>query len=351
MRPSTPTIELVSPSKRVCAELAVETVWADATVYPGCPIWRVWYDGQAVLDTSPLGKVPGGGIPAHGLRLVGLTRHCPKTALGAGREVRAGVAAPAGRVFDVCVRITDMSAFCSFAPCDHEDEISADTEEPRFTEGAVRLTRETAGNNLPQVFFTPSGKTVACWHRGAGWHMVFFDRPGDLAEKRFDALGQLDLLDVKDGRTGVDLLFLKTPFTKASLPETIFGECLTPAYREAFDLLARRGAAADDFRVMRGEPGQFMVAAVRQGDIWTVGGITGEPRTLTVRFEDLWLRMPAELRVLKYTVEITRDPAVGEAGAVVRESFGGQAPDVRVALDLARDGGFLFEFHAENGSF
>ena len=42
-----------------------------------------------------------------------------------------------------------------------------------------------------------------------------------------------------------------------------------------------------------------------------------------------------------------RDPLAGEQGKVVREAFAGQAPDVRVALDLSRDGGFLLEFRGE----
>ena len=75
--------------------------------------------------------------------------------------------------------------------------------------------------------------------------------------------------------------------------------------------------------------------------------MTGESRTLTVRFEDLWLRMPAEMRALSYTVEIFRDPNAKEQGTCIEESFTGQAPDVRIALDLSTNGGFLLTFHPE----
>ena len=51
--------------------------------------------------------------------------------------------------------------------------------------------------------------------------------------------------------------------------------------------------------------------------------------------------LPPELRAPRYTVEILRDPIKGEAGDRVEESFAGQAPDVRVAMDLAKSGGFL----------
>ena len=43
-------------------------------------------------------------------------------------------------------------------------------------------------------------------------------------------------------------------------------------------------------------------------------------------------------------VEILRDPITGEAGDRVEESFADQAPDVRVALNLAKSGGFLITF-------
>jgi hypothetical protein len=81
--------------------------------------------------------------------------------------------------------------------------------------------------------------------------------------------------------------------------------------------------------------------------VWRVAGVTAAAQTLTVRFEDLWLRTPAALRATRYTVQILRDPIAGEDGAVVDETFAGQAPDVRVALDLARDGGFLLTFRPQ----
>ena len=137
------------------------------------------------------------------------------------------------------------------------------------------------------------------------------------------------------------------PFTKAALPAPVFGEAVTPAYRAAFEMMLGRGAAGDDFWMMRGEPGEFAVAARRQGGVWQVAGVTAGARTLTVRFEDLWLRMPAELRALAYTVEILRDPIRDEPGDRVEEAFTEQALDVRVAMDLAKNGGFLLTYRPE----
>ena len=132
-----------------------------------------------------------------------------------------------------------------------------------------------------------------------------------------------------------------------ALPAPVFGEVLTPAYRAAFEMMLGRGVTSDDFWMMRGEPGEFAVAARRQGSVWQVAGVTAASRTLTVRFEELWQRMPAELRAFAYTVDILRDPIQGEAGELVEESFSDQAPDVRVALDLAKSGGFLIAFRPQ----
>jgi hypothetical protein len=42
-----------------------------------------------------------------------------------------------------------------------------------------------------------------------------------------------------------------------------------------------------------------------------------------------------------------RDPNAKEQGASIEESFAGQAPDVRIALDLSTNGGFLLDFRPE----
>jgi hypothetical protein len=46
---------LFSPSKRIRAEVSVETVWIGATVYPESPVWRVWCGERLVVDTSTVG--------------------------------------------------------------------------------------------------------------------------------------------------------------------------------------------------------------------------------------------------------------------------------------------------------
>ncbi|HRR34795.1 MAG TPA: HAD-IIIA family hydrolase [Kiritimatiellia bacterium] len=199
----------------------------------------------------------------------------------------------------------------------------------------------------PLVRFTPEGKVSAAWMQGHERHEVLFDRPGDLAEQRFAALAPVSRLEVADGKQGCEHLFFTVPFTDAALPEPAFGATLTPAYRAAFTALIDRDTPCDDFWMIRGEPGEFAVGARRQGAVWRVAGVTAAAQTLTVRFEDLWLRTPAALRALRYTVQFLRDPIAGEGGEVIDETFEGQAPDVRVLLDLARDGGFLLTFRPQ----
>ena len=405
-------LTLLSPSKRIRAEVSVETVWIGATVYPECPVWRVWCDERLVVDTSTVGLTIEGEPLAYGMRFVQATRHRPQTGIGPGREIKARFVGRDGRELEVRVRVTDLSAFCavrqfgrrpSRAHCKQEAERSLsatvcsgavrrfsgdehdeqDLSLTRFPQGSVLLGRGATLNadlrpptsecEWPQVRFAPSGKLVAFWRHGLEQHVVFFDRPGDLAVRRFGALERVDELAVADGRQGCNHLFLTVPFTKAALPAPTFGEAVTPAYRAAFEVILGRGpsvaagrlappdglngvargracatdpseASWSDFRMLRGEPGEFAVAARRQGNVWQVAGVTAAAQTLTVRFEDLWLRMPTELRAGLYTVEILRDPIKGEAGDRVEESFAGQAPDARVALDLAKNGGFLITF-------
>ena len=349
--------ELKSLCGRVRAELSAESVWIGTTVYPDCPVWRVWYDGRPMIDTSTVGLMTEAGPLAYAMRLVKVSRHRPQTGIGPARSVIARFAARDGRELEVTLRVTELSAFCGVREiAKTRDRKAGDRlagqglSITRFPEGSVLLgmgETPNAEGERPQVRFAPSGKVIAWWRHGLEQHAVFFDRPGDLAVRRFGVLPQVASLPVADGRAGCGHLFLTVPFTKAELPAPVFGEGLTPAYRAAFELALGRNEASDDFWVMRGEPGEFAVVARRCGRVWRVGGLVSEPMTLTVRFEDLWLRMSPELRVLHYTVEILRDPIRDEAGDHIEESFAAQAPDVRVALDAAKNGGFLLTFRPE----
>jgi len=398
MKPTVPDLPLtlLSPAGRIRAEVSVETVWIGTTVYPECPVWRVWCGERLVVDTSTVGLQPPDGEPmAYGLRFVKATRHRPQTGIGPGRMIKARFAGRDARELEVTIRVTDLSAFCEVrqvgrtipkkaagrlagtlalhcqdetwranVPVSRGGGDAQDLSITRFPQGSVLLGNagtpnaqySTPASDLrppasecegPQVRFAPSGKLIAFWRHGLEQHVVFFDRPGDLAVRRFGALERVEDLAAADGRQGCNHLFLTVPFTKAALPAPVFGEAVTPAYRAAFEMLLGRGVTSDDFWMMRGEPGEFAIAARRQGNAWQVAGVTAAAQTLTVRFEELWQRMPVEQRSGQYTVQILRDPIPGEAGDVATESFSDQAPDVRVALDLAKSGGFLITFRPQ----
>ena len=106
-------LALFSPAKRIRAELSVETLWIGATVYPECPVWRVWYDGRPVVDTSTIGLMTEAGPLGYGMRFVKATRHRPQTGIGPGRSLVARFAARDGRELEVTLRVTDLSAFCA----------------------------------------------------------------------------------------------------------------------------------------------------------------------------------------------------------------------------------------------
>jgi hypothetical protein len=378
------------------------------------------------VATSAAGLAAADGPLAYGMTFVKAARHRAQTGVGPARALAVRFSDREGRELELTLRVTDMSAFCAVRQPRKRKQAGRDLSVTRFPEGSVLLGQKEAQNAErrtlnaqrltlngpgPEVRFTPGGKVVAFWRHGTEQHAVFFDRPGDLAERRFDVLEQLGELEVRDGRQGCEHLFLTLPFIRAesapggcglpctaSLPEVapdlragevrpapggrglpmpVFGERVTPAFRAAFELMLRRESADDDFQVMRGEPGEFAVAARRQGAVWRVGGVTAAAQTLTVRFEDLWLRTPAGLRAPRYRVDILRDPnareladsgtcggmecgsalPLSESGGKpphsttrVEEAFAAQAPDVRVALDLARDGGFLLTFTPEEMS-
>ena len=79
--------------------------------------------------------------------------------------------------------------------------------------------------------------------------------------------------------------------------------------------------------------------ARRIGATWQEGGFTVEATTLTVRFEDVWDLTPPELCVTSYSVTVLRDSA-----CAIPTVLTDIAPDARIFIDLAANGGFLLSF-------
>ena len=165
-------------------------------------------------------------------------------------------------------------------------------------------------------------------------------------------------LDLAYGHDLLVAAFTVVPFVRGPLPEPLFGEAVTPAARAAFKMFLGIDGAGDDFHVMRGEPDDFLVFARRfgpgrrlrsdrsTGTSWQVGGFTVDATTLTVRFEDVWDLTPPELRATSYAVNVLRDGV----SAISQEHLSGIAPDARLFIDLAANGGFLFTFTPEEAA-
>jgi hypothetical protein len=176
-------------------------------------------------------------------------------------------------------------------------------------------------------------------------------RPGDLAEARLNSDPPPADLDLGHGADLLAAAFKVIPFVREPLPRPFFGGGVTLPAQEAFKLFLGMNVAerADDFKVLRGEPDDFLVCARRYHDVWKVGAFTVDATTLTVRFEDLWRLLPESSRFENYLAEVVRDPNAGDsaeaqAAHVVRETLPGVAPDARICLDLAAGGGFTVTF-------
>lgn len=204
-----------------------------------------------------------------------------------------------------------------------------------------------------------SWRDGALWSESPGCPARAWARPADLAQVRLGTDLAVGTLELANGRDLLTAAFAVVPFvcgplsggarccaTAKPFPKLLFGEAVTPAARAAFRVFLGIGGAGDDFRVMRGEPDDFLVFARRTGTTWQVGGFTVEATTLTVRFEDVWDLTPPELRATSYSVTVLKD---GE-DAVHPDILPDIAPDARIFIDLAANGGFLLSFAPQEGA-
>ena len=204
-----------------------------------------------------------------------------------------------------------------------------------------------------------SWRDGSLWSESPGCPARAWTRPADLAQARLGTDPAVDALELMDGHDLLTAAFAVVPFVCGPFPEPTFGEAVTLAARAAFRNFlglcgagraanvsgaprARRSAnvLSDDFRVMRGEPDDFLVFARRTGTTWQVGGFTVETTTLTVRFEDVWDLTPPELRATSYSVTVLKDGACAISPTILPDI----APDARIFIDLAANGGFLLSF-------
>jgi len=246
----------------------------------------------------------------------------------------------------------------------------------------------------------------ALWSESPGCPPRAWARPADLAQARLGTDPAVGVLELANGRDLLTAAFGVVPFVRGPFPEPTFGEAVTPAARAAFQAflgLCGAGRAAnvsgaprarhaanvsgaprarhaanvsgapraanvpgapraanvpgaprarhaanvsgDDFRVMRGEPDDFLVFARRAGAAWQVGGFTVEATTLTVRFEDVWDLTPPDLRVTSYAATV-----LGDSACAIPTILPDLAPDARIFIDLAANGGFLLSLAPAEGA-
>lgn len=190
--------------------------------------------------------------------------------------------------------------------------------------------------------------------RSAQFGIRVWQRPADLAQTRLGCEPSVSSVFLRDGADVVDFAFRVVPFVAAPFPVPQFGDAVTPAAQRACALFLGQDGVGDDFWVARGEWNDFLVFGRRCGADWRIGACTVKATTLTVRFEDFWRRIPTSCSTFCYDLSAVRDPQTKDApetvvGGLVRETVCELAPDVRVCVDLADNGGFLFEFVNRNG--
>lgn len=179
-------------------------------------------------------------------------------------------------------------------------------------------------------------------------------RPADLAQSRLECEPAVPSVLIRDGADAISFAFRVAPFAARPFPAPQFGDAVTPAACLAFALFIGLDGAGDDFWAARGELDDFLLFGRRFGDDWRIGAFAARATTLTVRFEDFWWRIPPARRAMRYDLSALRDPQAKDApetaaAGIVREPVPGLAPDARVCVDLADDGGFILEFNAQDG--
>ena len=186
----------------------------------------------------------------------------------------------------------------------------------------------------------------ALWSESPGCPPRSWSRPADLAQARLGTDRAVEALALDDGRDMLAAAFAVVPFVRGPFPGPVFGEAVTPAARAAFRVFLGIDGEGDDFRVMRGEPDDFLVFARRTGTTWQVGGFSVEATTLTVRFEDVWDLTPLDLRATSYSVDVLSDGASAVTPTILPDI----APDARIFIDIAANGGFLLKFTPTEGA-
>ncbi len=335
-------VKTESPDGCLQAVLSLEELWHGGTVYPSAAVLRIGCRGCAVTAEWPLSL--DSGRVCHALEISAI--EASRVAAPMGAAVQQCITLRqrgAGGAVRVTLRVSGVSVFMSITGEGFQQRLNA--APPAFSADCRMLS---LAGDLPAVAYTGGGALAAAWLADDAYHLVLFKRPGELAQRRYRVSRFTPSLNVESGADACRLLYTGLPFCEHPCGALRCGPGVSPAFKAALEAVCGHyGGRDDDFVVLRGEPGVFAVVARRLESRWIVCGMTHGARTLTLRFEDLWLRLPHALRWLVWKVSLLRDPVPPESGEVVRECFAGLAPDVRIALEMKENGGFVVEFEPE----
>ncbi len=343
------TLLISSPAGNIEAELAVVDSWYGTTFYPALCVLRILSHG-AVLAVSDALRQSDGAI-CHSLELCDVTE--PQLvpmrlgdAVQRDLRLRRRGCKSDSETLDLCLRVSDISVYFTLSGRGFEQGIGQN-----FMSFAQPCRLLSKSGETPSVAFVGTGMTAACWYSERALHFVLFRRPGELPENRFKVPGCAVPLEIADAAHAACILYTKLPFMPDLSVEPQYGSAVRSSFKSAFSMILEHFGDADeedDFVVLRGNPGEFAVVARRCGESWTVAGIAGHALTLTVRFEELWWRLPTNLRALRWSASLRRDPVLNESAELVDETFNRLAPDVRIALEIKTNGGFMIKFKPDN---
>jgi hypothetical protein len=231
-----------------------------------------------------------------------------------------------------------------------------------YPHGKLGCLLEAGGSDWPRMRLAPhAGGVIALLHgtAPAGAPLVSPWRALMVADCPVDLPGHSDLVlnlaedggapetsgtvRLSDGRHHCTWAF--TRFVVGAVCEIAgldaAGLVVTPAHQQALPLIMTH-SGWDETRYLRGEIGEYVVVARRQGAQWFVAGITGpDSRVLTVRFD---VFLPAGAQRLHYRLHLLRDALPEEDGArdgAVTEVFDKLTADDKVRLALSANGGFV----------
>lgn len=297
---------LCSPDGRLRIDLALRA--GGREVEAGTPCLRVQFDRRVLLAWSPL--APAGSDGAATWRRDGGCSVRNVAQLPDGTPAAEAVCAfapyrPSGAAFAVTLRCAGYGVACRSAPA-METRFRFPRETQAIVVDAVAkggfsrlpVARALADSPLPATLLYPHGKCAILNREADGWMLIAGDRPADLPANRVRGwlAGGASNPGAGDAAASVipseaaayncHLQFVVTPALTAPQPMRWAAARLdevTPAHAAAMQRLLALEWRDADVHWIRGEIGEYVLAACRQGVSWQVSALTAKARAWTLR--------------------------------------------------------------------